>query len=494
MPKQVLQVTDFSAGLNAYSDAKDIEDNQFAQNWNAVVDKAGVIRVAGMAEDHIITEFHDNSNFQKGYGLFQFSTDYSLSEISSDFNSGIQKGTLTATGSGATAAVLQAGTEAQDTDYYKYMQIFIYSGTGVGESATITGSNNSSPPTLQFASIGATLDGTSKYIIYKWYHIGYGEGGTVSADVITDGVSTSMESGINQVSEGYYSFSKGTANDNESAYLGAMTYNWDGTDSQLSLKAGVKYNLSFRCAGAQKYLNAVSDGKKNGAVTISGQDISANVSDRVPGITLTNASISDSSGAIVDCTNETPVSITDWTNGTYYNISPTTINSDEGRGGLFNIVVGSGAPTFYFSNNRGEKYAVGDTLVFPDPGGGSSSTSATLTVASNGVNKTGLALTAYDTWVNANVDNAIGDTSGLNGSTSQFCSNYVDNGDFAAGVPVASPSTDVAWTLVDSGGFFTGGLSVLNSDGYDGNAGTLKCVIPQDFTFSDGVPDSYFYN
>ena len=31
MPKQVLQVTKFSGGLNSYADARDIEDNQFAQ-------------------------------------------------------------------------------------------------------------------------------------------------------------------------------------------------------------------------------------------------------------------------------------------------------------------------------------------------------------------------------------------------------------------------------------------------------------------------------
>ena len=45
MPKQVLQITNFAGGLNAYSDARDIEDNQFVQNWNAVVDKNGIIRV-----------------------------------------------------------------------------------------------------------------------------------------------------------------------------------------------------------------------------------------------------------------------------------------------------------------------------------------------------------------------------------------------------------------------------------------------------------------
>ena len=39
MPKKVLQVANFSGGLNAYSDARDIKDESFARNWNAIVDK-----------------------------------------------------------------------------------------------------------------------------------------------------------------------------------------------------------------------------------------------------------------------------------------------------------------------------------------------------------------------------------------------------------------------------------------------------------------------
>ena len=96
MPKQVLQITNFAGGLNAYSDARDIEDNQFVQNWNAVVDKNGIIRVSGMAEDSIATEYFDNTNFQKGHGLFQFTADYSLSGIDGNFKTGIKTGTLSA--------------------------------------------------------------------------------------------------------------------------------------------------------------------------------------------------------------------------------------------------------------------------------------------------------------------------------------------------------------------------------------------------------------
>ena len=45
MPKKVLQVANFSGGLNAYSDARDIRDESFARNWNAIVDKEGIVRV-----------------------------------------------------------------------------------------------------------------------------------------------------------------------------------------------------------------------------------------------------------------------------------------------------------------------------------------------------------------------------------------------------------------------------------------------------------------
>ena len=75
MPKKVLQVTNFSWGLNFYSDERDIRDEEFAQNWNSAVDKEGVIRVSGMASNSISADYHDNTNFESGVGLFQFAAD-----------------------------------------------------------------------------------------------------------------------------------------------------------------------------------------------------------------------------------------------------------------------------------------------------------------------------------------------------------------------------------------------------------------------------------
>ena len=75
MPKQQLNITDFTGGLNCYSDARDIKENQFAQNWNASLDKYGVVRYTGAGTKHITNHPHTNTNFVPGGGLFSFSQD-----------------------------------------------------------------------------------------------------------------------------------------------------------------------------------------------------------------------------------------------------------------------------------------------------------------------------------------------------------------------------------------------------------------------------------
>ena len=71
MPKQQLNITDFTGGLNCYSDARDIQENQFAQNWNASLDKYGVIRYTGAGTKHIINHPHTNTNFIPGVVCFR---------------------------------------------------------------------------------------------------------------------------------------------------------------------------------------------------------------------------------------------------------------------------------------------------------------------------------------------------------------------------------------------------------------------------------------
>ena len=87
--KQVLQIKDFSGGVNSYSDPRDLQENEFQILDNAVVDELGIIRVSGGLElkDNIdITgETHQEAFPSAGSGLFSYATDYY--ESSSDFNS-----------------------------------------------------------------------------------------------------------------------------------------------------------------------------------------------------------------------------------------------------------------------------------------------------------------------------------------------------------------------------------------------------------------------
>ena len=168
MPKQVLQITNFAGGLNAYSDARDIEDNQFVQNWNAVVDKNGIIRVSGMAADAgVNTDSFDNTYFQKGYGLFQFSTDYSFSIISGDFSNGVKSGTLSIGSGFAVGIATLEATYAGTLNEFAGMQIFIYKGTGIGQSRRIASNTAATPTVLTLSdNLLITPDATSKYIIF----------------------------------------------------------------------------------------------------------------------------------------------------------------------------------------------------------------------------------------------------------------------------------------------------------------------------------------
>ncbi len=70
MPKQLLEINNFAGGLNSYSDPRDIQDGEFQRNWNAIVDKVGIIRVAGQGMPHILSFWSGHQqNMQEGYGL-----------------------------------------------------------------------------------------------------------------------------------------------------------------------------------------------------------------------------------------------------------------------------------------------------------------------------------------------------------------------------------------------------------------------------------------
>ena len=94
MPKQVFKITDFSGGVNAYADPRDIEDNEFAQNWNAALDKYGVISYTGGGKSEIIGLPHGNANFEPGYGVFSIGVEYTISIIDGEFENGFEQSTL----------------------------------------------------------------------------------------------------------------------------------------------------------------------------------------------------------------------------------------------------------------------------------------------------------------------------------------------------------------------------------------------------------------
>jgi len=196
MAKQILKVTDFTGGVNSYSDPRDIQDNQFAQNWNAALDKTGIVRYSGGGIKSITNLPQDNTNQINGFGLFRFTTDYSFNILDSDFNAGIERGTIAAVNSSTTATLeetdsLVISTDDSNDDYYNNMSILIYSGTGAGQTRQITG-YDASTKIITHVAFGTGLSTSSKYIIFPWYPDGTNFGFQANANWITDGSGTGL--------------------------------------------------------------------------------------------------------------------------------------------------------------------------------------------------------------------------------------------------------------------------------------------------------------
>ena len=90
--KQVLQIKDFSGGVNSYSDPRDLQENEFQILDNAAVDEQGIIRVSGGLElkNNVNLNYNENSLLSKpGTGLFFFLSDKNIgayTTINSDLN------------------------------------------------------------------------------------------------------------------------------------------------------------------------------------------------------------------------------------------------------------------------------------------------------------------------------------------------------------------------------------------------------------------------
>jgi hypothetical protein len=282
MAKQILKVTDFTGGVNSYSDPRDIQDNQFAQNWNAALDKTGIVRYSGGGLKSIKAP-QSNTKQINGFGLFRFSTDYSINSLDSDFNVGIETGTIDDYTSQTEFVLENTDTVSSADDYYNGMTILIYSGTGAGKSRSITDYVGSSR-TITCDDFGTTLhdknDGTpSLYKIIPWGVDG-NFGNQADLDWITDGSTsgfpTAVESPNDEESGDFYLLSKtATISDESHASLGYIEYK-----KSLTLKAGITYTLSFDARAQRKWLNYVSDGESDGSVIKS---------DQVPWVYLTSA-------------------------------------------------------------------------------------------------------------------------------------------------------------------------------------------------------------
>ena len=192
MPKQSLEISDFSGGLDAISDPRDIKDNQFSKNWNVIVDRNGVLRLAGRGQHEIPASIFSSENFQEGFGLFQFSVDYSMNEIAGDLSSGSESGTIDTYTNTTTLILEDTASVSSSDEYYIGYSIYISEGTGVGQSRLITGYVGSSRTVTctAFSTTGLhdkTDPTPSKYIIYSWTFSGNWAGTANLKDYISDG-------------------------------------------------------------------------------------------------------------------------------------------------------------------------------------------------------------------------------------------------------------------------------------------------------------------
>ena len=182
MAKKVLEIKDFTGGLNCYSDPRDIEPNAFAQNWNANVSQSGIIKLGGSLFESIRNLPHDNTNQQMGYGLFTSGTDYAISIIDGEFENGYEEGAIAGYASGTPTITLAAssthvafGDHATD-DFYNYYIITIYKtadgAAPEGQTRRITDYVGSTKvATLDSAFVSDPLTNGTEY--YRIYHNRY---------------------------------------------------------------------------------------------------------------------------------------------------------------------------------------------------------------------------------------------------------------------------------------------------------------------------------
>ena len=460
MAKQILKVTDFTGGVNSYSDPRDIQDNQFAQNWNAALDKTGIVRYSGGGIKSIANLPQDNTNQINGFGLFRFTTDYTINSLDSDLNAGIERGTIAAVNSSTTATLeatdtLVVSDNTDNDNYYTNMSILIYAGTGAGQTRQITGgtpSYDASTRIITHPAFGTGLGTDSKYIIIPWGTDGSIFGNGSNINWITDGASTgypsAVESPNGEENNDFYFLSK-TADagigDESHESLGYIQYK-----KSLTLKQGVNYTLSFDCRATRRWFNYVSNGESDGSVIKS---------DQVPWVYLssTNANLG--------------------------------LHSD---GEVAKFIDTSGSPSYsglqanYIDNGDFASAHV-DTGINVNEGSGESVSTSSVTVTVDGTAAT-TGNSVNKIFFDAASGNYIGNCTARNSDTEIV---------FGGGISHALVDDDdlftmVGWNEIDANGYLTVGVDG-SSTSYGTQDGTAILQSIEGFNF-DSEPSSYIFS
>ena len=91
MPRQSLQLNDFSGGLNTKSSARDIAPNELQQADNAIISNPGLIQSSSTTSEKIGATSKNNTNGE-GTGAFIFNHEYDITDTDT-FDQGETVGT-----------------------------------------------------------------------------------------------------------------------------------------------------------------------------------------------------------------------------------------------------------------------------------------------------------------------------------------------------------------------------------------------------------------
>ena len=305
MAKKVLEIKNFTGGLNCSLDSRDIELNEFAQAYNISSSQEGILKHGGGLVQNIFNLPHNNVNFQEGYGLFATSVDSSPSIIQGQFESGFEEGTVAGySGTSLTLATLptfQSKDNHETNNFYRNMTVVIISGTYIGESRRIVSYTGDTQVAVLTDAFSGDVS-SSRYKIFNWAGDNSKFGNQDELDYIDKGGTSFPYDDINSAPTGYpnsyFLRTKSTTlSDGTSADLGFATYN-PATDYDLPaatalgpentsigntrLDSGITYTMSFWCKTKYQYYGYGADANS-----------SSQRRERVPFIQIYSDSVTD---------------------------------------------------------------------------------------------------------------------------------------------------------------------------------------------------------